>query len=88
MSSGEIDFDINYSHTYAWNPWLINGATRVTFATTGWQTITIPLSSFPGISTYSDIKGQPIQLFYVNGSSGITQNVNMGFDDFRIVKIK
>ncbi|SDP49638.1 hypothetical protein SAMN05428975_1466 [Mucilaginibacter sp. OK268] len=88
MSSGEIDFEVNYSHTYAWSPWLINGSTRVTFTTTGWQTISIPLSSFPGISTYGDIKGQPIQLFYINNGSGITQNVNMGFDDFRIVKIK
>ncbi|MDR6944732.1 glycan-binding surface protein [Mucilaginibacter pocheonensis] len=88
MSSGEIDFDVNYSHTYAWSPWLINGSTRVTVVTNGWQTITIPLSSFPGISTYNDIKGQPIQLFYVNNGSGITQDVNIGFDNFRIVKIK
>jgi hypothetical protein len=87
MSSGQIKFNINSdAHSYAWSPWLINGSTRVTLITTGWQTITIPLSSFPGISTYNDVKGQPIQLFYINDGNGITQNVNMGFDDFRIVK--
>ncbi|WP_183557616.1 glycan-binding surface protein [Mucilaginibacter sp. SP1R1] len=88
MSSGQINFNVNYGHAYAWSPWLINGSTRVTLTTAGWQTISIPLSSFPGILTYNDIKGQPIQLFYVNDGNGITQNVNMGFDDFRIVKIK
>lgn len=88
MSSGTVNFDINYGHTYSWNPWLINGSTRVTLVTQGWQTFTIPLTSFPGISTYNDIKGQPLEMFYINDGSGITQNVNIGFDNFRIVKIQ
>ena len=88
MSSGTVNFDINYGPTYSWNPWLINGSTRVTLVTQGWQTFTIPLTSFPGISNYNDIKGQSLEMFYINDGSGITQNVNIGFDNFRIVKIQ
>lgn len=88
MSSGTMSFEFNYGHVYAYSPWLINGSTRVTVITNGWQTITIPLSMFPGISSYQDIMGQPMEIFYVNGGGGITQNVNLGMDNFRIVKVK
>lgn len=88
MTSGTITFEFNYGHGYAYSPWLINGSTRVTVITKGWQTLMLPLSMFPGVSTYGDIIGQPMEIFYVNGGGGVTQDVIMGFDNFRIVKVK
>ena len=87
MSAGIVEFEFNYGDEYNWDPWLINGSTTVPVQTSGWHNFTIPLSSFPGVSTYNDIKGQPLELFYINGN-GPTQNVNIGWDNFRVVKIK
>lgn len=86
LKDGSIEINLGGYKTN-WEP-----AKTGTFKTNGWQTITFPLSDLKnGTSTaakYSDIKGKAINLFFVNGNGKVTTNVDLGWDNFRIVKVK
>lgn len=85
LSSGEVKFQISDdSHDYYWKPW--TNTSSGTYKTNGWETVTIPLTDFPGISTYGDVKGNAFNIFYDNGNgSSNVAWVDIGWDNFRIV---
>lgn len=86
INSGRIQFQLAGKDHY-WTPWL-EGDTRSTFTTDGWTTIRIPLSEYTdtGLSTYADIKGKALNLFYTNGTGVTVPLVDFGWDNFRVVR--
>ena len=75
---------------YYWSPWTAKADKQIN--TNGWTTFRIPLINTPfKTATYADIKGKEIDLFFQNTNpekGGVKVDVNWGWDNFRIVKIK
>jgi hypothetical protein len=96
------DYDWTYLARYA--PWLNANGTATSFTTTGWQTITIPLTEFRTKANGVDGTGNsPATLKTLVGNSGngginlwlinptgtaVTASFDGAFDNIRVVKIK
>jgi len=96
-SNGSIHIVINgdFSHWATWAPW--QQTDSKTFQTSGWITVSIPLTRFVdgsgnSVSTVSALTGgQPgatVQLMLYNDSSTPLSGFDAAFDNVRIVKIK
>ncbi len=100
-NTGSIYVAVNYSFTYIalYRPYL-NSAGKVTpFSTTGWVTVTVPLSNFltnNGTGTppasISDLLGASgnngMNIWYINDSSNSVAAFTAAVDNIRVVKIK
>lgn len=100
-TGGSIFVAVNYSFNYIarYRPW-INGAGKITpFSTTGWVTVTIPLSNFltnNGTGTppasISDLIGATgangMNIWYINDGTTPVASFAAAIDNIRVVKIK
>jgi hypothetical protein len=92
--------DYNTAYVGRYEPWKDNDGNRFDFSTTGWQTVTIPLSMFltnngTGVAanTLKDLLGSggsgSINLWLINNSPAPTATgFNAAFDNIRVVKIQ
>jgi hypothetical protein len=76
------------SQFYRYEPWKGPGGTRINIKSTGWTTVTIPLSNFAGLSDYSQISGLKFfKVRYINpdaDNGGIAMPfLNLALDNFR-----
>ena len=92
----------NYSFTYVarYAPWTLSGGGTITpFTTHGWQTVTIPLSSFltkngtgtpvPSILSLVGSSGNTgMNIWYINDGTTTVKSFALGIDNIRVVKIK
>lgn len=105
-SAGKIfvvkDYTWNYVALYS--PWLNADGSSKTFTTNGWQTVTIPLSTFKakdnngndGMGTsipslkalVGDSGAGSISLFFINNGTTTIEKFDIAVDNIRIVKIK
>jgi len=68
------------TQTYVWIPWLNEDGTTTAFQTTGWQTVTIPLSEFSKYANeIEDDKTPVFQEVVEDRNSGNYRNFGMGF---------
>lgn len=102
-TGGALYIAENYSFTYIarYTPWATGtGGTTVTpFTTRGWQTVTIPLSSFltnngtgtavPSITALVGSSGNTgMNIWYINDGTTTVKSFALGIDNIRVVKIK
>jgi hypothetical protein len=101
-NGGSIFVVKDYTTTYLgrYEPWKDANGNTFNFSTTGWQTVTIPLSLFltnngtgTAASSLKDLLGSSgsgsVNLWFINNSSSATAtSFNAAFDNFRVVKIK
>ena len=89
------DYSWNYSVNY--NPWKKGNGSTTAFTTRGWQTVTMPLSSFvdsKGLpaATLTDLLGSGgaggLNFFFVNNGTTTVASFEAAIDNIRIVKIK
>ncbi|WP_257669976.1 glycan-binding surface protein [Parapedobacter tibetensis] len=84
LKDGNVEFNFNWQFAMFWEP-----AENETLQTNGWKTVAISLSKLnnnPG--TYQSIKGLGFNIFYDNGEGTQTADVDLAWDNFRIVKIR
>ncbi|MEZ2339191.1 glycan-binding surface protein [Mucilaginibacter sp. RCC_168] len=98
--NGSIYVSVNASFNYIalYAPWKSAGGTTP-FTTTGWQTVTIPLSSFrtnngtgTQVASIKDLLGASgkagMNIWYINDGSTPVTAFKMAIDNIRVVKIK
>ena len=100
-SGGSIFVAVNYGFNYIglYRPW-VNAAGKITpFTTTGWVTVTVPLSNFlsnngtgiPADSITSLIGSSGnngMNVWYINDGTSTVAAFTMAIDNIRVVKIK
>lgn len=100
-TGGSIFVAVNYSfnHVARYRPW-INSVGKITpFSTTGWVTVTIPLSNFltnngtgTPAASISDLVGTSgnngMNIWYINDGSTPVASFAAAIDNIRVVKIK
>lgn len=99
--NGSIYVAANGSFTYiaSYAPWKNTSGTTTPFTTTGWQTVTIPLSSFrtnngtgTQVASIKDLLGASgktgMNIWYINDGSTPVTAFKMAIDNIRVVKIK
>lgn len=101
-NGGSIYVVKDYSTTYLgrYEPWKDANGNNFNFSTTGWQTVTIPLSMFltnngtgTAASSLKDLLGSTgngsVNIWLINNSPSATATgFNAAFDNIRVVKIK
>jgi hypothetical protein len=91
-----VNGSFNYIALYA--PWKKANGTTTPFTTTGWQTVTIPLSSFrtnngtgTQVASIKDLLGASgntgMNIWYINDGSTPVTAFKMAIDNIRVVKI-
>jgi hypothetical protein len=92
--------DYNTQYVGRYEPWKDANGNTFSFSTTGWQTVTIPLSMFltnngtgTAASSLKDLLGSSgsgsVNIWLINNSSSATATgFNAAFDNIRVVKIK
>ncbi|WP_183580405.1 glycan-binding surface protein [Mucilaginibacter sp. X5P1] len=98
---GDIYVAENYSFTYIsrYTPWINKAGTITPYYTDGWQTVTLPLSSFatnngkgtpvPSISALLGSSGNTgMNIWFLNDSSVTVKSYSLAIDNIRVVKIK
>jgi len=99
-SGGSIFVAVNGGWTYIarYRPW-INAAGKITpFSTTGWLTVTVPLSTFltnngtgTPVDNLTDLVGASgntgMSIWYINDGLTTVANFTMAIDNIRVVKI-
>jgi len=97
-TNGSIFVAVNYSFNYIalYRPWAKDGS----FTTTGWQTVTIPLSTFrpnngtgdPGVASISALVGASgnngMNIWFMNDGDTPVTSFKAAIDNIRVVKIK
>lgn len=94
--------DGSWSYVALYSPWLNADGTTAAFTTTGWQTVTIPLTNFKGKDgSGNDGMGAPaaslkaltgnsgagaIDIMFINNGTTAIANFDMAIDNVRIVK--
>lgn len=100
-TGGSIFVAVNYGFTYIarYRPW-INSAGKITpFSTTGWITVTIPLSNFltnngtgTPVASITDLVGSSgnngMNIWYINDGTTSVAAFTMAIDNIRVVKIQ
>jgi len=99
--NGSIYVAVNYSFNYIalYRPWINSAGKTVPFTTSGWQTVTIPLSTFrtnngtgtqvPDITTLIGASGNNgMNVWYINDAGTPVTLFNAAIDNIRVVKIK
>ncbi len=100
FTGGSVYVAVNYGFTYIarYRPW-INSAGKITpFSTTGWITVTIPLSTFltnngtgTPAASITDLVGASgnngMNVWYINDGSTPVAAFTMAIDNIRVVKI-
>jgi hypothetical protein len=97
--SGTIGVLKDYSWNYAvnYNPWKNGNGSTTAFTTKGWQTVTMPLSSFidgNGLpaANLTDLLGSGgsggANFFFVNNGTTTVASFEAAIDNIRVVKIK
>jgi hypothetical protein len=92
-----VNYDFTYIATYA--PWKNASGSSTPFTTTGWQTVTIPLSSFKTnngtgtqVASIKDLLGASgnngMNIWYMNDGATPVKSFKMAIDNIRVVKIK
>ncbi|WP_158992578.1 glycan-binding surface protein [Mucilaginibacter sp. L196] len=100
-TGGSIFISVNYSFTYIarYRPWANSNGTTTPFTTTGWVTVTVPLSSFltnngTGIpvASITDLVGSSgnngMNIWYINDGTTSVAAFTMAIDNIRVVKIQ
>ncbi len=92
--SANLRFDKN-GYEYMYRPWYINETTSKEFKTSGWETVTVPLTKFSkGGNFAADLTqllggdGKGNFVVWLVADKGGFLNFNAAFDNFRIVKLK
>jgi len=99
-SAGSIYVAVNYSFNYIarYRPYINAAGTITPFSTTGWITVTVPLSSFltsngtgTPVDNITDLVGASgntgMNIWYINDGSTSVANFTMAIDNIRVVKI-
>jgi len=99
--NGTIYVAVNYGFNYiaAYAPWKNASGSSTPFTTTGWQTVTIPLSSFrtnngtgTQVASITDLIGASgnngMNIWYMNDGATPVKSFKMAIDNIRVVKIK
>ena len=85
------------SYTALYRPWNTASGSKVAFTTKGWQTVTIPFSSFINdkgfpAATLTDFLGSTgaggIEFQFINDSSNTIQTFEVAIDNIRVARIK
>lgn len=94
------------AENYTWNyigryrPWINKAGTITPYYTHGWQTVTLPLSTFannngqgpitlPSISALVGSSGNTgMNIWFINDTSATVKNLALAIDNIRVVKIK
>jgi hypothetical protein len=98
-TGGTIGILKDYSWNYAvnYNPWKKGNGSTTAFTTKGWQTVTMPLSSFvdsKGLpaASLTDLLGSGgaggLNFFFVNNGTTTVASFEAAIDNIRIVKVK
>jgi len=98
---GSIFVAENYTWNYIgrYRPWINKAGTITPYYTHGWQTVTLPLSSFltnngtgtplPSISALVGSSGNTgMNIWFINDTSATVKNLALAIDNIRVVKIK
>jgi hypothetical protein len=99
--NGSVYVAVNYGFTYiaTYAPWKNASGKTTPFTTTGWQTVTIPLSSFrtnngtgTQVASITELLGASgnngMNVWYMNDGSTPVTAFKMAIDNIRVVKIK
>jgi hypothetical protein len=96
--NGSIQIVKDYSWTYAalYRPWRNANGSVTPFKTTGWQTVTIPLSNFLNnslpASTLTALLGATgkgaINITFMNDGTTVVADFEAAIDNIRVVKVK
>ena len=99
--NGSIFVAVNYSWTYIarYRPWINSAGKTTPFTTTGWTTVTIPLSNFltnngtgTQVASIKDLVGASgnngMNIWYINYGSTAVTAFTAAIDNIRVVKIK
>lgn len=97
-ADGSIQIVKDFSWTYfaLYRPWKNANGSTMPFRTTGWQTVTIPLSNFLNnglpASTLTDLLGPngngALNLTFMNDGTTVVSDFEAAIDNIRIVKVK
>ena len=100
-TGGSIFVAVNYSFNYIarYRPWINSAGKTTPFSTTGWQTVTIPLSTFltnngtgTQAASITDLIGSSgnngMNIWYINDAGTPVVAWAAGIDNIRVVKIK
>ena len=100
MVNGTLYVGVNYGTMAPYNPWLNANGSKTSFTTNGWQTVTIPLSSF---TVNNGVAGTPpssiaallgssgnnnLELLFENPGKTTVTSFAAAVDNIRVVKIK
>ena len=95
--------DGTWTYVALYSPWLNADGSTTTFTTNGWQTVTIPLTSFkgkdgsgndgmgavtPSLKALVGGGAGAIDLYFINNGTTTIEKFDMAVDNIRIVKIK
>jgi hypothetical protein len=98
--NGTLYVGVNYGTMAPYNPWLNANGSKTSFTTNGWQTVTIPLSSF---TVNNGVAGTPpssiaallgssgnnnLELLFENPGKTTVTSFAAAVDNIRVVKIK
>jgi hypothetical protein len=99
-TNGTIYVAVNYGFTYiaVYAPWKNASGKTTPFTTTGWQTVTIPLSTFrtnngtgTQVASITDLLGASgnngMNIWYMNDGATPVTAFKMAIDNIRVVKI-
>jgi len=100
-TAGSIFVAVNYSFTYIarYRPWINSAGKTTPFATTGWTTVTIPLSGFltnngtgTQVASIKDLVGASgntgMNIWFMNDGLTTVTAFTAAIDNIRVVKIK
>jgi hypothetical protein len=100
-TAGSMFVAVNYGFTYIarYRPWINSAGKTTPFITTGWTTVTIPLSSFltnngtgNPVASISDLVGSSgnngMNIWYINDGLTTVTAFTAAIDNIRVVKIK
>ncbi|MDP9079586.1 MAG: glycan-binding surface protein [Bacteroidota bacterium] len=100
-TAGSIFVAVNYSFTYIarYRPWINSAGKTTPFTTTGWTTVTIPLSSFltnngtgTQVASIKDLVGASgntgMNIWFMNDGLTTVTAFTAAIDNIRVVKIK
>ncbi len=99
--NGSIFVAVNYSFNYIalYRPWINSAGKTTAFSTTGWQTVTIPLSTFrtnngtgTQVASITDLVGASgnngMNIWYINDAGTPVVSFAAAIDNIRVVKIQ
>jgi hypothetical protein len=100
-TAGSIFVAVNYSWSYIarYRPWINSAGKTTPFTTTGWTTVTIPLSSFltnngagTQVASIKDLVGASgnngMNIWFINDGLTTVTAFTAAIDNIRVVKIK